>query len=46
MINRSGAPARYLEIGNRDEADSARYPDDDLAFAADGSYVHKDGRPY
>jgi hypothetical protein len=22
------------------------YPDDDLAFAADGSYVHKDGRPY
>jgi uncharacterized cupin superfamily protein len=46
MINRSGAPARYLEIGNRDEADSAHYPDDDLAFAADGSYVHKDGRPY
>jgi uncharacterized cupin superfamily protein len=46
MINRSGAPARYLEIGNRDEADSAPYPDDDLAFAADGSYVHKDGRPY
>ena len=46
MINRSGAPARYLEIGNRDEADEGHYPDDDLAFAADGSYVHKDGRPY
>ena len=46
MINRSGAPARYLEIGNRDEADAGHYPDDDLAFAADGRYVHKDGRPY
>jgi uncharacterized cupin superfamily protein len=46
LINRSAAPARYLEIGNRDDADVAYYPDDDLAFAADGSYAHKDGRPY
>ena len=46
MINRSGAAASYLEVGNRDEADVGHYPDDDLAFAADGSYVHKDGRPY
>ena len=46
MINRSGAPARDLEIGNRDDADAAHYPDDDLAFGADGSYVHKDGHTY
>jgi uncharacterized cupin superfamily protein len=46
FINRGNAPARYLEIGNRDPGDTAFYPDDDLAFAADGSYVHKDGRPY
>lgn len=47
FINRSGAPARYLEIGNRDVADTAFYPDDDLMFAPDGNgYLHKDGRPY
>jgi len=48
FVNRSGVPARYLEIGNRDDADTAFYPDDDLAYADDGSdgYVHKDGRPY
>jgi uncharacterized cupin superfamily protein len=47
FINRSGAPARYLEIGNRDVADTAFYPDDDLMFALDGNgYLHKDGRPY
>jgi len=48
MINRSGAAATYLEIGNRIDADSAFYPDDDLRWAADGveTYTHKDGRPY
>jgi uncharacterized cupin superfamily protein len=47
FINRSGKPARYLEIGNRDDADTAYYPDDDLKFADTGdAYVHKDGRPY
>ena len=47
FINRSDAPARYLEVGNRDEADTAYYPDDDLAFAdSGGRYMHKDGRPY
>jgi uncharacterized cupin superfamily protein len=47
FINRSGKPARYLEIGNRDDADTAYYPDDDLKFADTGdTYVHKDGRPY
>jgi uncharacterized cupin superfamily protein len=47
FINRSDAPARYLEVGNRDPEDRAFYPDDDLAFADDGEqYVHKDGSPY
>jgi uncharacterized cupin superfamily protein len=48
LVNRSGAPARYLEIGNREEDDTAFYPDDDLEYADDGSgaYLHKDGRPY
>lgn len=32
LVNRSGAPARYLEISNRDPADTAVYPDDDLAY--------------
>lgn len=46
FVNRSDAPARYLEVGNRDPEDTAFYPDDDLAFADDGSYVHKDGARY
>jgi uncharacterized cupin superfamily protein len=47
LINRSDRPARYLEIGNRDDADEAHYPDDDIMYADDrGSYTHKDGRPY
>ncbi|MEZ4465217.1 MAG: cupin domain-containing protein [bacterium] len=47
LINRSDQPARYLEISNRDPADQASYPDDDLAYrkAADGSavFTRKDG---
>jgi uncharacterized cupin superfamily protein len=47
LINRSRAPATYLEIGNREEADEAFYPDDDLALVDNGTrYVHKDGSPY
>jgi uncharacterized cupin superfamily protein len=49
FINRSRAPARYLEIGNRAEGDTAFYPDDDLMFIeeVDGVvYAHKDGRRY
>jgi uncharacterized cupin superfamily protein len=32
FVNRSGAPAQYLEIGNRIEGDNAFYPDDDLVW--------------
>jgi uncharacterized cupin superfamily protein len=50
MINRSDRPARYLEISNRHPADSAEYPDVDLAYkkAADGSpvFTRKDGTPF
>jgi uncharacterized cupin superfamily protein len=49
MINRSDRPARYLEVGNRVDADNAFYPDDDVALKfVDGRavYSHKDGRAY
>ena len=49
LVNRSAAPATYLEIGNRIEGDNAFYPDDDLMWCEDeqGVYAaHKDGRRY
>jgi uncharacterized cupin superfamily protein len=47
MINRSGAMAVYLEVGSRNPADLTTCSDIDLkSAAADGRFVHKDGRPY
>lgn len=49
MVNRSAAPASYIEIGTRAEGDVAHYPDADLlAVKEDGKYrlTHKDGTPY
>ena len=49
FVNRSSAPATYLEIGNRIEGDNAFYPDDDLMWIDDGNAqyaAHKDGRRY
>lgn len=49
LINRGPVPAVYLEISNRDDSDSAQYPDVDLRWNAPGApgvYTHKDGRPY
>ena len=49
FINRSAAPARYLEIGTRVKGDMSLYPDDDLMWRddGDGKYAaHKDGRKY
>ncbi|HLX28439.1 MAG TPA: cupin domain-containing protein [Casimicrobiaceae bacterium] len=49
FVNRSAAPARYLEIGNREGGDIAFYPDDDLRIieGEDGKYyAHKDGTAY
>lgn len=41
LVNRTTKPARYLEISNRDPADTAEYPDDDLRYSKgpDGSAV-------
>ena len=49
FVNRSGAPARYLEIGDRTPGDKAFYPDDDLLWVEDENGVHsahKDGSRY
>lgn len=49
FVNRSNAPARYLEVGERNERDNAFYPDDDIMWVEteDGTIAsHKDGRPY
>jgi uncharacterized cupin superfamily protein len=49
LVNRSGALATYLEVGDRQPGDSVSYPRDDLvaARAADGwTFQHKDGAPY
>ena len=48
LINRSGAPARYLEIGDRTLDDATVYPDVDLDLPVDieNGFLHKDGTPY
>jgi uncharacterized cupin superfamily protein len=46
LQNRSGAPARVLEIGSTNPpSDEANYPDIDLRATASG-YFRKDGTPY
>lgn len=50
LINRSTAPAKYLEIGARVSGPSrVYYPDDDLHFDRDGGnrrFTKKSGAPY
>jgi uncharacterized cupin superfamily protein len=50
FVNRSDAPAQYLEIGSRIEEDNAYYPDDDLEWreVEPGRWIgaHKDGTPW
>jgi uncharacterized cupin superfamily protein len=49
LINRSSAPAVYLEISNRDQADSACYPDVDLHYHGAGAavmFTRKDGSTF
>ena len=50
LINRGDAPAVYLEVSNRDPADSAQYcdPDVDLIWNpphAPGKFTRRDGTP-
>jgi uncharacterized cupin superfamily protein len=49
FVNRSNAPAQYLEVGNRIEGDNAFYPDDDVMWIETESGIvaaHKDGTRY
>jgi uncharacterized cupin superfamily protein len=47
LINRSSAPAVYLEVGSRDPRDLTTCTDIDMMSAnADGRFVNKDGTPY
>lgn len=49
LINRSRAPATYLEIGTRSPDEDATYPDIDLRVEKRNSvyrFLHKDGTPY
>ncbi|RMH42641.1 MAG: cupin domain-containing protein [Alphaproteobacteria bacterium] len=49
LVNRSDAPALYLEIGTRAEAERAHYPDDDLMAekTAHGfRFTRRDGTEY
>ena len=50
LINRSAAPALFLEISNRDPADSAEYTDDDVDLAYRKGpkgplFTRRDGKP-
>jgi len=49
LVNASGAPATYLEVGDRSDGDQVVYPDIDMLLrpAPGGrAFFHKDGRPY
>ena len=49
LVNDTGAPVEYLEIGDRDPADAGEYPEDDLVArnsAAGWAFTHKDGTPW
>ena len=47
LINRSAAPAVYLEVGSRALADLTTCSDIDMMSAnADGRFTRKDGTPY
>jgi uncharacterized cupin superfamily protein len=45
LVNRSGRPARVLEIGTTDPRDRCTYPDIDMIADVRG-YTHRDGTPY
>jgi uncharacterized cupin superfamily protein len=51
LINRSTAPAVYLEVSNRDPADTGQYSDPDVDLLwnppqARGRFTRRDGSPY
>ena len=50
LVNRTGRPALYLEVGDRTAGDRVHYSQDDLEATLDPEgrwrFTHKDGRPY
>lgn len=47
LVNKSSAPAVFLEVGSRSLQDVATYSDIDMKVSnADDRYIHKDGEPY
>ena len=47
LVNRSSAPAVFLEVGSRRREDETTYPDIDMKVSnVDDVYVHRDGTPY
>lgn len=49
LINATGEPVVYLEVGDRTPHDEVSYPDDDIAARhIDGhwAFFHKNGEPY
>lgn len=49
LINRSSAPALYLEVGTRVENEEAQYSDIDMMARNEGGrfvFMHKNGEPY
>ncbi len=50
LVNRTGSPATFLEIGDRTRSDEASYPRDDLMAVMDGDgkwkFRRKDGTSY
>ena len=48
LVNRSGFPATYLEIGDRSNGDVVTFPQDDLHSPAGSPrrFLHKDGSAY
>jgi len=49
LVNNSGGPVSYLEIGSRKADDDGHYPDIDLQIlqrAKGGGFTRKDGTPY
>src|ERR1700677_2288570 len=45
LVNKSGRPARVLEIGTNDRQDRCTYTDIDM-IADHRGYTHRDGTPY
>ena len=45
LVNRSGALCHFVVVG-AGTPEGGDYPDIDMRFTAEGTYVHKDGTPY